>query len=518
MTREEYGNAYLKDFSMTVRFLVSRGLPYDTATETAQAAWAKGWGKISQLRNPEMLLTWMNSIALNIHRSFVRHSKEVSVQIPELHTFNLEGTMRMDVKRILSLCTPSGRKMLRMHYLEGLKISEIAEKTGYTETAIRIKLMRARQLARRKLADLMKRRKHSAIVQDRLSSQQVLSKLERGATMTEQTAEGLTSPPQGLMFKDEAPVELTWVTGKRLYVAGINSQAPLETLDDQTKFVRCAGSEVETLVKSWPQDLWALVILKGVGYPLRGSLLQLAERNGVVCIAISSWGVPELRSWLEEVDFTHPEAELEKPAEPTPEQFTLSARMGASELIDKNFPLVDRLYGTRGYTNSVLKYLGGLIGVKPTTLQCSISIYRKTKACPYVKVGKASATLPSDIFKDLQKRIPAHWHSLNGNAPKEAFASKATSASSLNPVALTESHREIQSLLADMNTLMQRTVLALSNAAQAQLDSLRIIEELRTENAALRAQAEQDKGSTETLKLLRDQLSKTLGVPELAAN
>jgi hypothetical protein len=46
MTREEYGTAYQKGYNLTVRFLVSRGLSYDSAQETAQAAWAKGWERL----------------------------------------------------------------------------------------------------------------------------------------------------------------------------------------------------------------------------------------------------------------------------------------------------------------------------------------------------------------------------------------------------------------------------------------------------------------------------------------
>ena len=35
MTRKEYGSAYKKGYNLTVRFLVSRGLSYDAAQETA---------------------------------------------------------------------------------------------------------------------------------------------------------------------------------------------------------------------------------------------------------------------------------------------------------------------------------------------------------------------------------------------------------------------------------------------------------------------------------------------------
>ena len=53
MTREEYGAAYKKGYNLTVRFLVSRGLSYDSAQETAQAAWVKGWERLGQLRDPK---------------------------------------------------------------------------------------------------------------------------------------------------------------------------------------------------------------------------------------------------------------------------------------------------------------------------------------------------------------------------------------------------------------------------------------------------------------------------------
>src|ERR1700683_5751674 len=85
MTREEYGAAYKKGYNLTVRFLVSRGLSYDSAQETAQAAWVKGWERLGQLRDQNMVLTWMNSIALNIHRSCMRREPFLQT-LPELST------------------------------------------------------------------------------------------------------------------------------------------------------------------------------------------------------------------------------------------------------------------------------------------------------------------------------------------------------------------------------------------------------------------------------------------------
>lgn len=150
MTREEYGKAYQKGFSLTVRFLVSRGLSYDSAQETAQAAWVKGWERLAQLRDATMVLTWMNSIALNIHRSGIRR-EPAQQQLPELPTPSKINIAAIDVRRILDGCKKNDRLVLQSHYMEGYKVQEIAEQYGWTETAVRIRLLRARRVVGKEL-------------------------------------------------------------------------------------------------------------------------------------------------------------------------------------------------------------------------------------------------------------------------------------------------------------------------------------------------------------------------------
>lgn len=146
MTTEEYGQAYQKSFNMTVRFLVSRGLSFDTAQETAQAAWAKGWERLSQLRDSSMVLTWMNSIALNMHRSYLRRQPFIQT-LPEISTPPRVNLAAIDVSRILKCCKRNDRAVLTRHYLHGCKIQEIAQEHGCSETAVRIRLLRARRSA-----------------------------------------------------------------------------------------------------------------------------------------------------------------------------------------------------------------------------------------------------------------------------------------------------------------------------------------------------------------------------------
>jgi len=151
MTREEYGQAYTQGFTLTVRFLVSRGLFSDAAEETAQAAWAKGWERLAQLRNEHMLLTWVNSIALNLFRSVSR--KPVLQQLPELSAPPRVNLAAIDVNRVLSSCKTADRVVLQQRYIDGCGIKEIARQHGWTETAVRVRLVRARRSARTRMDD-----------------------------------------------------------------------------------------------------------------------------------------------------------------------------------------------------------------------------------------------------------------------------------------------------------------------------------------------------------------------------
>ena len=146
MTTEQFGKAYEKGLDYTIRFLSARGLGYDASQETAQAAWARGWERKSQLRNPELIIPWINSIAMNLYRSALRGKptflrvEEVTLPVPV--EINVAA---FDVGHILSLCKSSERLILEQRHLQGLAIVEIAEHHGCTKTAARIRLLRARR-------------------------------------------------------------------------------------------------------------------------------------------------------------------------------------------------------------------------------------------------------------------------------------------------------------------------------------------------------------------------------------
>jgi DNA-directed RNA polymerase specialized sigma24 family protein len=145
MTRENYRAAHLCAFECTTRFLVSRGVARDNAKEPAQAAWARGWEQVNQLRDESTITSRVNTIALNSYRRIVeRLNIARPVKVSDTTMIDLAA---IDLARILDLCRPCGRLLLKPHS-SGVTTKEIAERQRISETAVRVKLLRARRTAR----------------------------------------------------------------------------------------------------------------------------------------------------------------------------------------------------------------------------------------------------------------------------------------------------------------------------------------------------------------------------------
>jgi len=146
MTRSDYGRAYEQGFNPTVRFLVSKGVPRDSAEEIAQAAWTRGWERIAQLRDEDVVRTWINTIALNLYRRDT-HIDSRKEPLMDRAVKSDPGAASIELDRLLDSCCPSDRSLL-LFQLYGFTTSEMARQVGASETAVRIRLMRARRSAR----------------------------------------------------------------------------------------------------------------------------------------------------------------------------------------------------------------------------------------------------------------------------------------------------------------------------------------------------------------------------------
>jgi DNA-directed RNA polymerase specialized sigma24 family protein len=146
MTRSEYGCAYEEGFCLTVNLLVSRGVPVYEAEETAQAAWTRGWERIDQLRDAQFVRTWVNSIALNLHRRTAQLDSRKR-PLEDLSGHSDVDVAAIDLTTLLRSCCSSDQALL-LHQLHGLSTREMAQAVGTTEIAVRVRLARAKRSVR----------------------------------------------------------------------------------------------------------------------------------------------------------------------------------------------------------------------------------------------------------------------------------------------------------------------------------------------------------------------------------
>jgi RNA polymerase sigma factor (sigma-70 family) len=151
LTRDQFANAYENGFAMTIRFLISRGINVELAEETAQAAWAKGWEHRNKLRNPNRVLSWVNTIALNVFRNWFRRT-EIAELLPETPVPPHASPQSIDVGRALAKCAPAEREMIEKHYLGGYTSAELGRQSGCTAVAVRVRLLRVRRRIRETMA------------------------------------------------------------------------------------------------------------------------------------------------------------------------------------------------------------------------------------------------------------------------------------------------------------------------------------------------------------------------------
>ena len=140
--RDEYSQAYQTGFTRTVRFLRAKGVPNEVSQDVAQTAWTRGWEKLPQLRNDHMILTWVNSIALNTYRNKLR-KEPIFEALPQLGAPN-DTSSAIDAERVLKLARPCDRSLIERQ-MEGATTKELAIQEGVTETAMRLRLLRARR-------------------------------------------------------------------------------------------------------------------------------------------------------------------------------------------------------------------------------------------------------------------------------------------------------------------------------------------------------------------------------------
>lgn len=144
-----FEQAYATAWKSTITYLTSRGIPLDTAVECAQAAWVTGWERLVQLRDDSVLVSWVNVIALNYSRRAMKKATCHVEWTPDREPGEEMNLSAIDIAQILHSSSPKDRVVLEGQ-LMGRSAQELAREQGMTESAMRIRCMRARRAARQR--------------------------------------------------------------------------------------------------------------------------------------------------------------------------------------------------------------------------------------------------------------------------------------------------------------------------------------------------------------------------------
>jgi RNA polymerase sigma factor (sigma-70 family) len=141
LSADQFTKAYILGWPLTARFLRYRGASEDTAQEISQAAWVKGWECLGQLREPEMVVSWVNSIAKNLWTDSMRDRQKYQ-RVSEESRLVSPSIAILELKRILGACSTTDRYLLTGAYIEGRSTEELAKSLSITPVALRVRLSR----------------------------------------------------------------------------------------------------------------------------------------------------------------------------------------------------------------------------------------------------------------------------------------------------------------------------------------------------------------------------------------
>ena len=121
--------------------------------DAVQEAICRAWERIGTLKKPQYFRTWLVRILINECCGLLRQrSRVVCVdQLPEGPTQEPDRERTMDLVGAVSSLEETLRLPIVLHYAEGYSVREIAQLLGASESAVKMRLLRARDILRERL-------------------------------------------------------------------------------------------------------------------------------------------------------------------------------------------------------------------------------------------------------------------------------------------------------------------------------------------------------------------------------
>jgi len=131
----------------------------DLAEDAAQQAWQIAWRRLSAIREPERLRSWLVAVAANEARKLAGRRQRrflFETAVREIHVGEADpadDVANVDLARALARLKPDDRALLALRYVAGLDSFEIARLRGGSASGIRAHLARLLDRLRKELDD-----------------------------------------------------------------------------------------------------------------------------------------------------------------------------------------------------------------------------------------------------------------------------------------------------------------------------------------------------------------------------
>lgn len=128
----------------------------DLSSDAAQAAWQHAWRKLSQLRDPSRIRSWLLTIAANEARQALRRRGRV-ITVPhglvDPPAPQSDRVGMLDLSNALGRLRADERQLIALRYVSGFNSNELAEAMGMSPAGVRTRLKRILDRLRRELDD-----------------------------------------------------------------------------------------------------------------------------------------------------------------------------------------------------------------------------------------------------------------------------------------------------------------------------------------------------------------------------
>jgi RNA polymerase sigma-70 factor (ECF subfamily) len=132
----------------------------DRAEEIVQDAFVRVWRSLPSFNGNSRLSTWVHSVAVNAALDAVRTRSRQEARIergvdPDRYTAEVRRAMPeadLDLERAIASLPDGAREIVILHYIEGYRCAEIAERLGIVEGTVKSQLHRARTILKEALS------------------------------------------------------------------------------------------------------------------------------------------------------------------------------------------------------------------------------------------------------------------------------------------------------------------------------------------------------------------------------